>query len=124
MEELSKSSIIHAFFQIEIEDSFAKVCGLTVGKKPDQIDVNWDDTNSALGHILLAYNYLSMKYGIPYTRFECIRIKGHLSEVQLKNSQIFQPISYNGRESERAFGAIMEKMLAELWDLSQQIQEV
>lgn len=107
LEELSKTSIVHKFFQIQIEDSYAQVCGLTVGKKPDQIDVNWEETNTAIGHLLLAYNYLSLKYGIPYTRFSDMKIQGPLSEVKTRVSEVFYPIAYTNKESEKVFGIVL-----------------
>ena len=71
--------MVQIFFNIKIEDNYSQIYGLTIGKKPDQNEINWDETNSGLAHLLLGYNYLMMKYGITYTRISDIKIKGTLS---------------------------------------------
>lgn len=32
--------------------------------------MNWEETNSGLGHLLLAYNYLAMRYNLSYTHIQ------------------------------------------------------
>lgn len=81
------------------------------------MEVNWEETNAGLGHLLLAYNYLVLKYGLPYTRIEDIRIKGHLSEILIRNSEIYYPVGYGINTgsvfgAEKIFGLVMEVLLA------------
>ena len=96
---------------------------MTIGKKPDQAEVNWEETNAGISHLLLGYNYLAMKYGIPFTRIEDISIKGTLSEILVRNTSTYVSVCYT-KENERIFGLVLDALLFELNDLNQHIQEI
>lgn len=76
------------------------------------MEVNWEETNTGIGHLLLAYNYLILKYNLTYTRIQDIKIKGHLSYILLRNSDTYYPIGYGITTgsitcSDKIFGILM-----------------
>ena len=89
---------------------------MVIGKTPDSNVVNWEDTNSGLAHLLLAFNYISLKYNVRYSNIKEIKIKGTLSNILLNDSPNYYSICYT-EKNQASFGEVMDTLLLALKDI-------
>lgn len=75
------------FTNIVIEDGVGFVQDLAMGKKGEGMDIQWEEIAVGLGHLLVTFNLLAIKYTYEYRYIEEIKLKGMMSEVVLKSKK-------------------------------------
>ena len=119
---MSRNSIIHEVFKIEIEDGFGYIAGLPMGKKDEITDIKWDQFNAGLSHLCLALNFLSIKYNHTFSKIQDIKLQAEMTEILLQGKTGYLPVGYTDRDHEKTFGEMLEVLLIEEVRLSEVVR--
>ncbi len=95
--------MIHKFIDIKVDDTLAYIQGMAMGRKAESSDISWEEVAIGLGHLLIAFNFLVIKYGYEYKKIEAIKFKGMQSELMLFGKKKAYGL-INSKETERSFG--------------------
>ncbi|KRW99287.1 hypothetical protein PPERSA_07059 [Pseudocohnilembus persalinus] len=85
IENIKKINVVNDVFHIFTDEQAGTVNGLTIGKKNDQKQIDWDITNAGLGQICVLVTYLKQKFKFNYRNIEYITCNGNYSTIKLKS---------------------------------------
>lgn len=82
---LNEINVLNDVFKISALDEVGTINGLRIGKLKSEGNVNWEETNAGLGHLVHFFAFLLEKFkGFKFRKLDAFEINGSFSKIKGK----------------------------------------